>query len=257
MTNIIRTSYVTLIVINVAVFMIAALLNLFGVQIADVLMLSSDPHLLLLKPWTLVTYMITQFQFVHILCNMLWLYFFGRIICEYHGDRHTYYIYLIAGLTGGLSFLLLSIMRDIPNEYLIGSSAAVLGIMTAATILKPNLEMRLLILGEVKLKWIFLIAIIIIFLGNPRISNSDLHSEDVSHICGMAAGAIYAILLKKGLLTYKRKKFVLENNDTVKDPKNELNRLLDKVRQSGYASLSAKEKRTMVELSKQLQQKDK
>ena len=86
---------------------------------------------------------------------------------------------------------------------------------------------------------------------NDKVSSGIISTEDISHLFGIFSGAIYAILLKKGLLNFK-KNFVLQKKDTSNNPKDELNKLLDKVRISGYASLSDKEKAKMVELSKNI-----
>lgn len=252
MKSIFKTSYTALIAINIIVLVIATLLNFFGIRIADSLMLSSDASDLIFKPWTILTYMFTQFNFLHALCNMMWLYLFGKILSEYFEFKdHTVAIYIISGIIGGIAFMLTCEIQSVSYNYLVGSSASVLGVMTAATVLLPNLAINIFILGEVKLKWIYLIALLLVFIGSQQVSSGIISTEDISHLFGIFSGAIYAILLKKGLLNFK-KNFVLQKKDTSNNPKDELNKLLDKVRISGYASLSDKEKAKMVELSKNI-----
>ena len=238
MKSIFKTSYTALIAINIIVLVIATLLNFFGIRIADSLMLSSDASDLIFKPWTILTYMFTQFNFLHALCNMMWLYLFGKILSEYFQFKdHTVAIYIISGIIGGIAFMLTCEIQSVSYNYLVGSSASVLGVMTATTVLLPNLAINLP-LGYICGK-------------NDKVSSGIISTEDISHLFGIFSGAIYAILLKKGLLNFK-KNFVLQKKDTSNNPKDELNKLLDKVRISGYASLSDKEKAKMVELSKNI-----
>ena len=260
MQKILNTSYLLLIAINVAILLVAVVLNLFGVSVEGALMLPANPGLAFFKPWTLVTYMFTHVDIMHMLCNMTWLYFFGKLLCEYEGNRHTYAAYLTSGVIGGLAFILLCSIRGITADMLTGASAAILGVMTVTAVLMPKQPLNLVILGEVKLIWVYLVAILLVFLSSPQIAKGSIPTSDIAHIAGIASGAIYGILLKKGLIKLSRKKFVLYSRDnssaTKKDtltPKEELNQLLDKVRRSGYASLSSKEKSRLVELSKQLQ----
>ncbi|MDE5870148.1 MAG: rhomboid family intramembrane serine protease, partial [Muribaculaceae bacterium] len=118
------------------------------------------------QPWSLVTYMFTQISFLHLLFNMLWLLWFGRIFLFCSSEKRLLLTYLGGGLTGGIFYLLASNIGDpVPGGYLIGSSAAVLAVMTAASIMAPNLELRLLLLGEIRLKYVALICILLTFLG--------------------------------------------------------------------------------------------
>lgn len=252
MKSIFKTSYTALIAINIIVLVIATLLNFFSIRIANYLMLSSETSALLFKPWTILTYMFTQFNILHALCNMMWLYIFGKILSEYSEIKdQTIAVYIISGIIGGIAFMLTCGLQNVFGNFLVGSSASVLGVMTAATVLMPNLKINLLILGEVKLKWVYVIALLIVFIGSQQVASGIISTEDVAHFFGILSGIIYAVLLKKGLLNFK-KKFVLQKKTPENNPKDELNKLLDKVRLSGYASLSDKEKAKMVELSKNI-----
>lgn len=82
------------------------------------------PDLVLLRPWTPVTYMFLHAGFMHILFNMVGLYFFGPRLEARIGSRHFLYLYLIAGVTGVvLSFFLT------PGAAIVGASGAVFGVL--------------------------------------------------------------------------------------------------------------------------------
>lgn len=79
-----------LIYINVGLFVIIRLasvilmlFNLGGFPFLQYLQVPSSPELLLYRPWTIITYMFTHFDFLHILFNMLWLYWFGGLFLTF------------------------------------------------------------------------------------------------------------------------------------------------------------------------------
>jgi membrane associated rhomboid family serine protease len=83
-----------------------------------------QPRYILRLPWTLVTYMFLHGDLMHILFNMLSLFFFGPRVESRMGSRHFTVMYFLAGIVGALLSMLLS-----PNAALIGASAGVFGVM--------------------------------------------------------------------------------------------------------------------------------
>ena len=85
-----------LIYINVGLFILIRLasvlfmlFNVQGVPFLQYLQLPASPELLLFRPWTLFTYMFTHFDFLHILFNMLWLYWFGGLFLNFFNEREA------------------------------------------------------------------------------------------------------------------------------------------------------------------------
>ena len=115
-----KGDYLTrLLYLNVAVFILFTLTNAFTTLFTgsfeliphladDLLALPSDPWKLLLRPWTVLTYMFTHFGFRHILFNMIVLYFSGKILLEYLGEKRLLALYIYGGVGGGLLYILLS-----------------------------------------------------------------------------------------------------------------------------------------------------
>ena len=99
-----------LIFINVAVFIIVGLINLIaffgatGVATENWLAVPADLGALLHKPWTLITYMFLHYDFLHILFNMLWLFWFGQLFMQFIVPKHLLSVYLLGGFSGAVLY---------------------------------------------------------------------------------------------------------------------------------------------------------
>ena len=198
--------------------------------------LPSHFYSFLTQPWTLLTYMITQVSPIHLIVNMIWLYCFGIILLRKVSGEQLLWLYIAGGIAGGILYIISSATGN-HYGFLCGSSASVLAVMTATAIMNPGLEVRLWLLGIVKLKWVALITIILLFAtgipGNP--------GEVTAHAGGIIAGIVYAVW-------YNRKNV----SEEVDDPHIRLDRLLDKINRSGYGSLTRKERKELDDLSNKI-----
>lgn len=266
-----------LIVANVAVFVIAGLWSVmskffgFSVDLSHWLSLPSGLWALAHSPWTIVTYMFTQYDLLHILFNMLCLYWFGQVLLLTLSDRHLLWLYFMGGLIGGLIYIL--VYNFVPlfsstNASLCGSSASVLAVMTAAAFRSPNYELNLLLIGAVKLKWIALVTIILAVIG---LGGGNAGGE-FAHLGGVLAGSVFGVMLRKGkdltkfgmtMFGKREGNYNAKRNVKVakvstamerrRDDIARLDMLLDKIKQSGYNSLTRQERTELESLSKRLQ----
>ena len=159
--------------------------------------LPSSLPLLLTRPWTLVTYMFAQYDVLHILFNLLWLYWFGTLFMMVATRRQLFALYILGGLGGAILFLLsynLLPAFAYRNAMLIGSSASVIAIVTATAILMPDFRMHLLLIGSISLKWIAIATIVLVLIG---VTGSNAGGE-IAHIGGVAVGALYGLRMKRG-----------------------------------------------------------
>jgi len=267
-----------LIYLNVALFIVVNLISLlatiFGFKeswnllATRLLYMPSNLHELLTHPWTIVTYMFMHADIWHILFNMLWLYWLGQIFLIYLNSRQLVTVYLLGGLTGGLLYLL--IYNLFPNfelfgynSYLVGASASVMAVVFAIATLIPNFVVHLFLLGSVRLKYIAL-ATLIIDLISIQYSNAGGH---IAHLGGALLGYLFGLGIRKGSditawfaniflrkpnlfrrkskikLIYRRPNLSdFEYNRQKAEIQKELDRILDKIAQSGYDSLTRKEK---------------
>ena len=204
-----NNSLIHLIAINVAAFLITAIpvgaTIFFGRQtfidtygtFADWMFLPGSFEKLLSRPWTLVThFFLHSFSLFHILFNMLWLWWFGRIYHDLMGNRRTVELYIFAGLFAGLSYMLAANISPIlsPMTSLVGASGAVSGFIIAAATLAPHFQVRMLFIGNVKIWYIAAFAMIINFLPETFRNLGG----GVAHLAGGLAGYLFVTQLKKG-----------------------------------------------------------
>lgn len=209
----------------------------------------------LTRPWTLATYMWIHFDIFHVLFNLLWLYWFGRILLTSLSDRNLAYYFFGGGIAGGIFFMAASAM-GLSGGWLCGCSAAVLSVMAGASIRHPNLEIRLFLIGSVRLKWVALLCCLLVFLGGG--------GNQAAHIGGLAWGVALTLLDGGISITLpqrgkgKRRERKRRPDKVVKalnERRNDMERLdmlLDKIKASGYESLSAKERKELNEISQRI-----
>lgn len=283
-----KTILSRLILINTVVYLLVSLLNLtswlFGQEnsellsaVGQFLALPSSLSSLATHPWTLLTYMFLHESFMHILFNLIMLYFGGKIFLEYLSQKKLLWTYLIGGFSGAVFFILAFNIFPVFGAakgiaFALGASASVLAIIIAVATYVPDYTIQLFLFGRVKLKYIAIVLIVIDVLsiqsGNP--------GGHIAHLGGAFWGFIYAWYLKKGNDLYrifdgikftgfdrkkKRTQFDTsrpESGRPMKDDdyskkraasQQEIDRILDKISRSGYSSLSSDEKELLFKTS--------
>lgn len=265
---------IKLIIVNVAVFFIVRLgaffLNIPAAYFSRWFVLSDHLDTLLIRPWTLLTYGFLHFDFLHILFNMLWLYWFGRIVLNLFTGRRLLTIYFLGAMAGGALFVLsynFFPVFESHRGFLIGASGAVTAIMIFIATYTPNTEFRIFSFN-IKL---WHIALVLFLLDLLRIPSSGNAGGLLAHVGGGVFGYIYALQLSKGkdigkwfenfldwiVNLFERKpktpfKKVYKTQKTSRresSPKvskteyqERIDAILDKISQSGYDSLSKEEK---------------
>ena len=154
-----------LIYINLAVFVLVKLFGVFAfcarkpLDFINLFALPADVSKLSQKPWTIISYMFLHEGFIHILFNLLWLYFGGKIFMQYLNNKQLVSTYVLGGIFGGLSYVLAfnffpAFQQNLNLSIAIGASASVLAIITAIATYVPNYSVHLTFIGRVKLKHI-------------------------------------------------------------------------------------------------------
>jgi membrane associated rhomboid family serine protease len=283
-----------LIIVNVAVYLAIMLFQLvltlsggftpqhgvFG-EVMNYLFLSDDLVWDALHPWTILTHMFTHVGFFHLLFNMMILYWFGRIAGDLLGDHRMLPLYIYSGLAGALIYLLTAPLIYSGGSNLHGASAAIMSIVAAAGITAPDYQMRLLFLGDVRLKYIVAGLLAIYVIGIASMENVGGH---MAHLGGAAFGFFYVHMLRQGhdmtrgfvrLIAFFRKpvqipsrpikrKVTMEvrhrathqktNRQTTAErhydgDQERLDSILDKIKQSGYQNLSEEDKKFLHDAS--------
>ena len=158
---------------------------------------------LITRPWSIISYMFLHLDLWHIFSNMLWLFFLGQLFVQFLGERKLWTLYISGGIAGALLYVIFfnvfPVFESIrPLSKALGASASVMAIVIAIGTYMPNYSIRLMFLGEVKLKYIALFSFILDVIS---ISNSNSGGH-IAHIGGAAMGFIFARQWQKGCLLY-------------------------------------------------------
>ena len=192
---------VRIILINVIFFVVLSILKVFitlsgGENIFEMLTnklkLPASFTTFILQPWSLISYFFLHLSFGHILWNMLFLYWFGKIIQDNIGNNAVISLYVLGGIIGGLSYMaLFNIIpyydNRISESLMLGASAGVFSIVAGSATLLPNYTFYLLFLGPVRIKYIALFYILLSFLD---VTGSNAGGE-IAHLGGAMIGYLF------------------------------------------------------------------
>lgn len=247
----------SIIIINFACWLVAYILNIVGITgWQKWLILSVNPQSTLLHPWTLLTYAWIHFSFWHLLVNMMWLWIFAPILESYIGSRKLWLLYIGGSFFGAIIYSIASLLFPSTGLVLTGASAAVIAVAVRTAFCAPNIEIKLMFLGSIRLKWIVIIAVGIILIGNT--------SATWAHIGGVIGGIMpwlyeklnFSYFINFLSLKSFKKKIQIRNTAKAmqrwKKDNARLDDLIDKIKKSGHTSLSTTEQRELTILTRRL-----
>lgn len=219
---------------------------------------SWDKSVVGLQFWRWFTFQFVHADFWHLLFNMIGLYFFGPIMERWWGSRRFLAFYLFCGAVGAVAYVAMSrlpgLMPDDGYGVLIGASGGLFGILVGCAVVAPNQRVMLLFppipMSMRTMALVFLgIAVVKIIVGHINAGGEAAH----------LGGAILGFFLVKNprLLNWterldtdawrsslQRRRRQRERNAAI-DEQQEVDRILDKVRQHGLQSLTRREKKTL------------
>lgn len=207
--------------------------------------------------WTFVSYSFVHASIWHLLLNMIMLFFVSNLFFTFFSSRQFLFVYVAGAIGGSVLYYLCSFFFQM-GYGLVGASAAIMAPLIALATFAPKMEVRLALLGRIKMIYIAG-AIIVIDLFQLASSNVGGH---LAHLGGALVGFGYVVLLKKGIDLAKPKKrtakekssfkkvYVNKNkNEKIDKERNkeasaqkQIDVILDKISKSGYESLSKDEK---------------
>ena len=244
--------------------------------------MSSDWRTLLWQPWSIFTHFFLHFGIGHILWNMVALYVFGSIFGDLLGDQRILPLYILGGLAGALAYFCSAMFLPNIGSYALGASASIMAIVVAAGIKVPNYQMRLILIGDVKLKYIVLVMLLLDMIAVRSVaSNSGGH---IAHLGGALMGFIFINRLNDGYdmsvfvnrildgivnfykmlrgqsrpkpkVAYKKRENAAVRNTRSERAntsvnQQELDTILEKIKEKGYDSLTKEEKEALFNASK-------
>jgi membrane associated rhomboid family serine protease len=232
-------------------------------------------------PWQLITYQFMHGGFGHIFFNMFSLWMFGMEIENMWGSKKFFYYYIICGVSAGIFHLILSPILTGLSVPTIGASGAIYGVLIAFGIIFPNRYIFLYFLIPIKAKYLIAFMILLEIFAINSVDSTVAH---LAHLGGALAGFIFIMfdpntdaeikyLFKKtpyrraakpfnpfgGIKNRFKKKEEVEEAKfyEIKEEENhisqeDIDKILDKISQSGYQNLTEKEKRILFEASKKI-----
>lgn len=257
--------------------------DLLYFDILNYLCIPANLSTLLWQPWSLFTHMFLHDAFWHLVNNMIGLYIFGSIVADLIGERRILPLYLLGGLAGGVFYIISAQLGMLGlGGFALGASAAVMALGGATLILAPDYRVQLLLFGSVKVKYIVLVLVL---LDLTAIAGRYDSGGPIAHIAGFILGCLFVYQLRDGkdwaesvnlvlqkitgLFSRKpaskkgkkknkpgnmRATFVGAKGNSSSDSKDlsfqeKLDAILDKIKLTGYESLSQEEKDFLYEAS--------
>lgn len=266
---------------NIAAFLVSIVFfyqfKLGFFDFPDWISLSSNSSTLLFRPWTLITYSFFHAGFFHLFFNMVVLNFSGRLFLTFFSQKQFLGLYLLSGIFAGIVFVISYFALGLGQDTsIVGASGAIMAILVATATYAPFMNLRLLLIGNVKL-WQFAVVILVLDLIQIFAENTGGH---IAHLAGAFFGFGFVKLLQNGIDLSKGVSFILDGitnlgnpkkatpfkkvhrNYTPKPEKNsskivikdktqqQIDEILDKISQSGYDSLTKEEKEFLFKAGK-------
>jgi len=147
--------------------------------------------------WKPFTYMFLHGHLMHLLMNLLWLYFFGAHVERVLGTRQFFRFYVVCGAAGVLANFIPFLLRGLlgghgPDPSVMGASGSVMGVLIAFAMTDPDRQFYMFPLPVP----INARALVLIVVGMNIIAGLNEGGISVStHFGGMIAGYVYMKLL--------------------------------------------------------------
>lgn len=234
----------------------------------------------LLRPWTALTYMFVHVGFGHLFTNMLVLFFFGPPLESHWGGRFFIRFYLACGLGGAAFHLALSsLIGPVP---MIGASGAIFGLLLAFALNWPDARIYLYFLFPIPAKWF--VGILGVFTLFATFRGGGGGVAHWAHLGGLVTGFLY-LRFGERISRAVQRTFFKEKPTRVRvergggrprgesrrrgadggrgprrgrrgvdgDSLDEVDRILDKIREGGMDSLTVEERKFLDEMSRRYQ----
>jgi membrane associated rhomboid family serine protease len=208
------------------------------------------PALILLRPWTIITYMFLHASFGHIFFNMLALFFFGPRLEIVLGGKKFLLLYFISGISGGLLSFFFT-----PHAAILGASGAVYGVMMGFAFFWPTEPMYIWGILPVQSRWLIVFMTLLSLYGGFGADGGGI--AHFAHLGGFLGGYLYLRINRRmseqHLVPAETKLPSLSETDLARWSnipreklhqvnREELDRILDKIKSNGIGTLTFQER---------------
>lgn len=247
-----------LIWINIGISLLVQIFHLYNVISGDVinplfslLALPSGWSNLAVQPWSVLTYMFVQSSPLHLIFNLIALYWFGRLIYDSVGKPivNPVILYFTCGIAAAVCFeIYLAAIHDTNSlNLLTGASGAAMGIMGFTATVMPSIRFSFFNLFNLTLRQIAIIIFIVSFLSGVETNSGGI----AAHCGGLIAGILFALIYQKRRKQTPNPKFHIKLKP-IENPDKRLDEILDKISSSGYSSLTEIEKNELIFITNHL-----
>jgi membrane associated rhomboid family serine protease len=230
----------------------------------NLLALYVHPLGLLLRPWTIVTYMFVHASMSHLFFNMLGLFFFGPRLESRLGSKQFLYLYFLSGICGALLSFIFSM-----GIVIVGASGGVYGVLLGFAMFWPRDKIYIWGILPIEARWLIAaMTAITIYSGVGAVQNGVAH---FAHLGGFVGAFLYIRWLERNspARKFKAKMYAKDVRKPAHDGqdaerwarirvdnlhelnRDEVERLLVKIKQSGIASLTLDERAFLNRVSAQ------
>lgn len=224
------------------------------------------------QPWRFVTYIFLHGSGFHLLFNMLWLWWMGRLVEEQIGPRSFAVLFFGSGIGGAIFHIAFSFLYG--TSHVIGASGAVFGVMVAFAYLFPRIPIMLIFFPPIEARYVVagLIAFDVLLLGSgdniARLVHLGGAFTGYQLIKAHARGKDLSAIIRPFENMWRSRSKPVGKAEVRRKPRNrkmhsvtdvevideisrdELDLILEKISKHGYDGLTKEEKRKLFELSK-------
>ncbi len=272
-----RSVVTLLLIVNCVVFILDSILT-GGSRVPDWMSpylmgrFSIDEAVERFQLWRIITYQFLHGDFLHILFNMIGLYFFGPMLEQWWGSKRFLAFYLLCGVGGVIPYTVIGLLapgiildpgspelaeyagKVVKQVGLIGASGSIYGILVACAVLYPKMEVRLLF-PPIPMKMRTLAIVFLTIAALSVIAGSPNTGGELAHLGGAALG--FLLIKRPSVLNwadrfspsaiqagYTKGRFErkIKKEQATRE---EIDRILAKVSEKGLASLTGREKKLL------------
>ncbi len=242
-----------LLISNFAIFLVVSLIPALGEYIGRYASVFPVTLWYALQPWRVITYQFLHAGVMHLVFNLIVLYFMGPFVERAWGSKAFLKYYLVCGAAGGIVYTVLVLLHILPAGIMVGASGGIYGLMAAMVIMYPRLKVLLWGIIPMTMYWLVIMAVILSLLN---IAVGKNVGGEAAHLTGLAMGFAY-VLYKPKMTQFRMSRSKGNWEKKMKQEQNfqqEVDRILDKVHHEGIGSLTNAEKRILQEATRREQQ---
>jgi len=242
-----------LLIINFAVYLAANLIPSIGEYLYYYGSVFPKTFTNSIQLWRIVSYQFLHGGMMHLVFNLLVLYFMGPFVERSIGSRAFLKFYLICGAAGGGVYTFLVLLHILPAGVMVGASGGIYGVMAALAIMMP--QMKVLLWGIIPMTMVRLVILLVI-VSLITISFGHNVGGEAAHLSGLAIGFLY--MKYKPWIAQRRmerqKGAWSQKVEWERNFRSEVDRVLDKVHHEGINKLSDNEKKILQEATRREQE---